>query len=66
MTNEERKQIEEKIEFLLSAADGSTWGNDCAMRAEGMIEALDMLGYPCRIEGTVENGLYLHKSYEEK
>ena len=65
MTDEQRIEIEDKINSLLAHTDSHTdWGIQCGGRASGMIEIMNMLGYPCRIEMDDSGKLYLLKENE--
>ena len=60
-TDKQLTDIENKINDLLYHTDESEWGEQCGARASGMIEMLNMLGYPCRIEMDDSGKLYLLK-----
>lgn len=68
MNADQRREIEERIEDLVDAAnscDDVDTMTGLMLHADGLVEALCVCGYPCRIAQEDEGGLYFETEYEE-
>jgi len=68
MNTEQRHEIEERIADIIDAAnicDDVDTITGLLLHADGLVEALCVCGYPCRIEQEDDGGMYLEKEYEE-
>lgn len=67
MNADQRRWIEGRIEVLVDAAnscDDADTMKVLMLHADGLVEALCVCGYPCRIAKEDDGGMYLEKEYE--
>ena len=68
MNADQRREIEERIEDLVDMANGCDDVDTMTYlmsHADGLVEALCVCGYPCRIVQEDDDGLYFEAEYEE-